>query len=109
MHHYIELGTYTDQGLRELKGTPKSDNARRILERLGGEIQLYYTLGRYDFVAIVDLPREEDMLRFLSEIDSLGYVRSTALKAWSETEVAQLLSKKELIEERDLTRRRSSI
>jgi uncharacterized protein with GYD domain len=94
MHHYIVLGNYTDQGLREMKGKPKSENARRILERLGGKMQLYYTLGQYDFVAIIDLPTDEDMLRFLSEIDSLGYVRSATLKAWSETEVTRLLSKK---------------
>jgi uncharacterized protein with GYD domain len=93
MHHYIVLGKYTDQGLREMKGKPKSENARRILERLGGKMQLYYTLGEYDFVAIVDMATEGNMLRFLSEIDSLGYVRSTALKAWSETEVARLLAK----------------
>jgi len=57
-------------------------------------MQLYYTLGEYDFVAIVDMVNEENMLQFLSEIDSLGYVRSTVLKAWSETEVAWLLAKK---------------
>jgi len=77
-----------------MKGKPKSENARRILERLGEKMQLYYTLGEYDFVAIVDMANEENMLQFLSEIDSLGYVRSTALKAWSETEVARLLAKK---------------
>jgi uncharacterized protein with GYD domain len=93
MHHYIVLGNYTDQGLREMKGKPKSENARRILERLGGKMQLYYTLGEYDFVAIIDLPTDENMFQFLSEIGSLGYVRSTALKAWSETEVARLLAK----------------
>lgn len=56
-------------------------------------MQLYYTMGEYDFVAIVDMANEENMLRFLSEIDSLGYTRSTTLKAWSETEVARLLAK----------------
>jgi uncharacterized protein with GYD domain len=52
-------------------------------------------MGEYDFVAIVDIATEENMIQFLSEITSLGYVRTITLKAWSDTEVAQLYSKKQ--------------
>jgi len=94
MHHYIILGNLTEQGFREIKDLPKRvEDARRLLERLGGRMQYYYTMGEYDFVAIVDLATEENMLRFLSEVRSLGYVRTTTLKAWSDTEVARLLAK----------------
>jgi uncharacterized protein with GYD domain len=95
MQHYIILGNLTEQGFREIKDAPKRDeDARRLLERLGGRMQLYYTMGEYDFVAIVDLPTEENMLRFLSEMSSLGYARTRTLKAWSETEIARVLAKK---------------
>jgi uncharacterized protein with GYD domain len=50
-------------------------------------------MGEYDFVAIVDLPTEEKMLQFLTEVNSAGYVRTTTLKAWSDKETAQLLAK----------------
>jgi len=94
MHHYIILGNLTEQGFREIKDSPKRvEDVRRLLERLGGRMQYYYTMGEYDFVAIVDLATEENMLRFLSEVRSLGYVRTTTLKAWSDTEVARLLAK----------------
>jgi uncharacterized protein with GYD domain len=95
MQHYIILGNLTEQGFREIKDAPKRDeDARRLLERLGGRMQLYYTMGEYDFVAIVDLPTEENMLRFLGEMSSLGYARTRTLKAWSDTEIARVLSKK---------------
>jgi uncharacterized protein with GYD domain len=95
MQHYIILGNLTEQGFREIKDAPKRDEAaRRLLERLGGRMQLYYTMGEYDFVAIVDLPTEENMLRFLSEMSSLGYARTRTLKAWSDTEIARVLAKK---------------
>jgi len=95
MHHYVVLGKRTELGLRELKDTPKRvEDSHRLLEQLGGRMQYYYTMGEYDFVAIVDLPNDEKMIQFLSEISSLGYVRTTTLKAWSDKEVAQLYSKK---------------
>ncbi len=94
MQHYIILGKRTEQGLRELKDTPKRvEDAHRLLERLGGRMQYYYTMGEYDFVAIVDLPTEEKMLQFLTEVISAGYVRTITLKAWSDKETAQLLAK----------------
>jgi uncharacterized protein with GYD domain len=96
MHHYVILGQRTELGLRELKDTPKRvEDSHRLLERLGGRMRYYYTMGEYDFVAIVDIATEENMIKFLSEVTSLGYVRTTTLKAWSDTEVAQLLSKKQ--------------
>lgn len=95
MHHYIILGTRTDQGLQDIKGTPKRvEEAHQLLQRLGGRMRYYYTMGEYDFVAIVDIASEENMIQFLSEVTSAGYVRTTTLKAWSDTEVAQLYAKK---------------
>jgi uncharacterized protein with GYD domain len=93
MPHYIVLGNLTEQGLQEVKDAPKRDEAaRRILERMGGKMQLYYTMGEYDFVAIIDMPNEENMLRFLAEMGRLGNVRTKTLKAWSEAEIARVLS-----------------
>ncbi|MGC9443472.1 MAG: GYD domain-containing protein [Candidatus Methanospirareceae archaeon] len=95
MHHYIILGTRTDEGLRDIQGTPKRvEEAHQLLQRLGGRMRYYYTMGEYDFVAIVDIASEDNMIQFLSEVTSFGYVRTTTLKAWSDTEVAQLYAKK---------------
>jgi len=96
MHHYIILGKRTDQGLRDMKGTPKRvEEAHQLLERLGGRMRYYYTMGEYDFVAIVDIGTEEKLIEFLTEVTSAGYVRTTTLKAWSDAEVAQLYAKKQ--------------
>ena len=55
-------------------------------------MQLYYTLGEYDFVVIVDMPSDEDMLEFLLKVNGLGNVRTKTLKAWTESEAAKVFA-----------------
>ena len=66
--------------------------ARRIIEQAGGKMQLYYTLGECDFVAILDLPSDENLLKFLFQVGSSGNVRTRTLKAWNESEAHKVMS-----------------
>ncbi len=53
---YVVLANLTDQGKRNFKESFKREGAlRNLCEKLGGRVKnLYRTMGRYDFVAIVD-------------------------------------------------------
>lgn len=95
MPHYIVLGKWSEQGIRNVKGAPKRiENTRRTIEKSGGKMQLYFTFGEYDLVMVVEVPNDETMLKILLWLGSLGNVRTTTLKAWTESEgtkvVAQL-------------------
>lgn len=93
MPHYVVLGNYTDQGIRTSKDSVERDaDARRVVEQAGGKLQLYYTMGDYDFVAIVEMPNDEKMLKFLLEVGKAGDVRTKTLKAWTETETHKVMS-----------------
>lgn len=93
MPHYIVLGNYTEQGIRSAKDSVKRDeDARRMIEQAGGRMQLYYTLGEYDFVAILEMPSDENLLKFLLQVGSSGNVRTKTLKAWSESEAHRVMS-----------------
>lgn len=93
MPHYIVLGNYTEQGIRSIKDSVKRDeDARRMIELAGGKTQLYYTLGEYDFVVILEMPSDEDLLRFLLQVGSSGNVRTKTLKAWTESEAHKVMS-----------------
>jgi len=93
MPHYIVLGNYTEQGIRSIKDSVKRDeDARRMIERAGGKTQLYYTLGEYDFVVILEMPSDEDLLKFLLQVGSSGNVRTKTLKAWTESEAHKVMS-----------------
>lgn len=88
MSTFIVLGNYTDQGIRNIKESPnRVDAARRLGAELGGELKAFYlVMGAYDFVAIVEAPSDEAAARFALASGSLGNVRTTTLKAFTESE-----------------------
>lgn len=89
---YICLGNFTQQGVRNFVDAPKRDeSARRLIEQAGGNAQIYYTLGEYDFVVIIEMPNDESMLKFLLQIGSMGNVVTKTLKAWKESEFAKVV------------------
>ncbi len=64
-----------------------------MVEKAGGKMQLYYTLGEYDFVMIIEGPTDEAMAGILACLGSMGNVRTKTLKAWTEAEGAKILTK----------------
>ena len=55
-----------------------------IIRALGGKVLAnYYTLGRYDFVIIVDLPSEEAMVKLLLEVGKWGTISTETLTGMS--------------------------
>ena len=93
MPHYIILGNFTEQGIKNVRQVPKRDEeARRMIEQAGGKMQIYYTLGEYDFVVITEMPDDEAMMKFLLQAGSLGNVRTKTLKAWTESDSIKVIS-----------------
>ncbi|MCW4042096.1 MAG: GYD domain-containing protein [Candidatus Bathyarchaeota archaeon] len=93
MPHYIILGNFTEQGIKNVRQAPKRDEeARQMIEQAGGKMQIYYTLGEYDFVAITEMPDDESMTKFLLQTGSLGNVRTKTLKAWTESDSTKVIS-----------------
>jgi uncharacterized protein with GYD domain len=95
MPTYIILVNWTDQGIRNVKDSPKRTAvARAAVEKAGGKwLGFYYTLGRYDMVLIAEGPNDEMAMSVSLAIGSQGSVRTTTLRAWSEAEAAKILEK----------------
>ena len=62
-----------------------------MVEKSGGKMQLFYTLGKYDFVMIVEVPSDEAVMAILLCLGSMGNVRTVTMKAWTEAEGAKVL------------------
>jgi uncharacterized protein with GYD domain len=89
---FVVLGNWTDQGIRNVKTAPdRIHPMRSMVEKANGKMQLYYTLGTYDFVMIVEVPNDEAMIEILSSLGSMGNVRTATMRAWTESEVATIL------------------
>jgi uncharacterized protein with GYD domain len=86
MGTYIMLINWTDQGIRNVKDSPKRLDAARELAKKGGcELRDFYmTIGAHDMVARLEAPDDEAAAKFALSLASAGNVRTTTLKALSE-------------------------
>ena len=90
---FIVLGNWTDQGIRKITEAPKRAKvAHDMVNKAGGKMQLFYTMGKYDFVAIVEVPKDEDYMAIILCLGSMGNFRTVTMKAWTESEAAKLLT-----------------
>lgn len=94
MPTYIVLSSYTDQGIRNVKDSPKRlDAAKKLLKDLGGELKEFYlTMGSYDIVVVADAPSDEVAAKFALAVGSLGNVRTTTLRAFPEGEYRKIVA-----------------
>ena len=89
MPHYISLIRYTQKGVENLKDSPKRvDATKKAFEAAGRKLKaIYWTLGRYDAVAIGEFPGDEAGLLRVNLAGAMqGYVRGETLRAFTEEE-----------------------
>lgn len=93
MPTYISLLTYTQQGIASIKkGPERLEAAKQAYKRAGGELKAFYlTLGRYDAVAIADLPDDTALAKMVLALGALGNVRTETLRAFNETEFRKIV------------------
>jgi uncharacterized protein with GYD domain len=85
MPTFIVLGSYTEQGVRNIKQvTNLTQAAEQWTASQGGRVVgNYMTLGPYDFGFIVELPSPEVALEGALLFGSQGEVRTQTLMAFS--------------------------
>ncbi|MGH8829566.1 MAG: GYD domain-containing protein [Polaromonas sp.] len=95
MGTYIALFSFTDQGIRSVKDTTKrADAAKEAAKKFGASLtQIYWTLGQYDVVSIIEAPNDESATAFTLSIGAAGNVRSQTLRAFSKDEMNGILGK----------------
>ncbi len=94
MMTFILSINWTDQGIRTVKDAPKrSQAARDLAKKVGVELkQLYLTSGAADLVVILEAPSGDNVAKFALALSSMGNVRTTTARAWTETEFKKIIS-----------------
>ncbi len=95
MSMYVVLGNWTDQGIRNIRESPKREDAlRKLCEKVGGRVKdLYRTMGRFDFVAIVEAPDAVTVSAFLLSLGAGGNSRTETLRALTRQEAEQAIAR----------------
>jgi uncharacterized protein with GYD domain len=95
MPTYVSLMKWTEQGIKAAKQTvDRSEQARAAVAAMGGRlIDIYWTQGAYDIVAVSEFPDEETATAFLLGLGQQGNLRSETLRAFSGEEMRRILAK----------------
>ena len=94
MARYIMLTNWTDQGIRNVKESPKRlDTARSLAKSVGAEIKDFYmTMGDHDMVIIYEAPDDAVAARFTLMNGRLGFIRTETMKAFPEQAYREIIN-----------------
>lgn len=83
MPMYVMLSTLTPEGVQTIKNNPaRIREVNSEIEQLGASVKAQWaTLGRFDFINVVEAPDDSTMARVSLELGSRGTVRYETLSA----------------------------
>ncbi len=95
MPAYVILNKWTQQGISNIKASPnRLEQAKAAAGKMGIRlIGFWVTMGEYDMVSIWEAPDDQTIGTLALATASLGNVTTQTLKAFSEEEFAQIVSK----------------
>ena len=95
MATYVSLMNFTDEGIRKIKDTPKrADAFKDMAKKCGATVKnVFWTLGEYDVVAIVEAPDDISMTALGLSTGAIGNVRTQTLRAFTQADMKTILGK----------------
>ncbi len=93
MSPYFILANWTEQGIKDIKASPKRLRAaKRLAKDCGVKFRSFHmTLGQYDGILTVEAPDDEAVARFALALSSAGNVRTMTLKGFTEREYQMIV------------------
>ncbi len=92
---YVGLFNFTESGLQAMRESPA--RVREVvhwLEDHGFDIHaVYYTMGQYDLICIIESPDEESQIRAVLALNQQGLFRTMTMKAHSVDEFAEIMER----------------
>ena len=94
MPMFVAMLSWTDQGIRTVKDTPKRVQAAKdAAKKLGIEFkQIFLTTGEFDVLAIMEAADGDNIAKFAMMTGMQGNVRTRTVRAWPEAEMLKLIS-----------------
>jgi uncharacterized protein with GYD domain len=95
MPTYVTLINFTDQGIRTVKETlDRAERAAEMAQKHGARLELlYWTVGPYDLIGILEAPDDESATAFALQAGSGGAVRTTTLRAYDREEMSGIIER----------------
>lgn len=92
MPKYVSLISWTEQGAKNYRDTvSRADDAMKAAADMGGSLEVYWTLGEFDIVAISEFPDDETATAFLLKVGSLGNIRTKTMRAFESGDIQRIV------------------
>ena len=95
MAHFVMLGRWTAAGIERYSDTvDRSEKAAAMLEDMGGRlVGIWWTLGKQDFVSVIEAPDDATAMAFLLKLGALGTAETTTMRAFDATEMREVIAR----------------
>lgn len=95
MATYCVLASFTEQGVRNAKDSPKRADAFKEMARKCGVTvkELYWAQGQYDVVTILEAPDDLAVTSLALSVGALGNVRTQTLRLFSANDMKTIIEK----------------
>ena len=92
---FVGVASFTDQGIRKIKDSPKrADAFKEMAKKCGATVKdVFWTLGAYDVVAVVEAPDDISITALGLSTGALGNVRTQTLRAFAPADMKTILGK----------------
>ena len=92
---YCVLGSFTEQGVRNAKESPKRAEAFKAMAKKCGVTvkELYWAQGQYDVVTILESPDDLAVTSLALSVGALGNVRTQTLRLFSPADMKGIIDK----------------
>jgi uncharacterized protein with GYD domain len=94
MQTYIVMMNVSGRAAKSIKKAPAGidANSQALLAAGGRLVNLYATMGQYDYIAVMEAPSDEVMLKHILEISASGALKCTTLKAFPKDEFVKIVA-----------------
>lgn len=95
MPAYVSLVNWTEQGVRTVRDTlNRREQAEALAEKHGVKFErVYWTVGPYDVVIVLEAPDDESATAMLLELSSAGNLRTLTLRAYDFEEMSEIVQR----------------
>ena len=94
MARFVSLLNWTDQGAKTASDTVnRAEAAMKVASDMGGSLEILWTMGQYDMIAITEFADDETAVAFLAKVSSLGNIRSQTMRAFDADSVRGIIGK----------------
>lgn len=95
MPGFIILAKFTQQGIADIAGAPdRIAQFKAAAEKMGVTVVgIWATMGRYDYVVVLDGPDDKTVSALAVATSSKGTVTTETVRAFSEDELGEIIAK----------------